>query len=107
MSGTVVASIAVCVGIKRYTIVVPTFQRPRLPITVTAYFPTWVELSVMAGSFATFALLYMLFTRIFPIVSLWEIREGREEAPDEVAGRIRGYFPATSPPPTTQKGRSA
>jgi len=37
------------------------------------YWPSWVEWSLMAGCFAAFALLYMGFTKLFPIISLWEI----------------------------------
>ena len=35
------------------------------------------ELSIVAMTFAGFALLYILFSRIFPYVPVWEIKEGR------------------------------
>jgi hypothetical protein len=38
-------------------------------------------------------LLYVLFTKIFPIVPVWEIREGREKAVSQVEERIRSYLP--------------
>jgi molybdopterin-containing oxidoreductase family membrane subunit len=93
--GTVIASISVCIGmwIERFTIVVPTLESPRLYDPATEYVPTWVELSLFAGAVSTFILLYMLFTKLFPIIALWEIREGREEAADVAATRIREYFP--------------
>jgi len=47
-----------------------------------------------AGCTATFVLLYMLFTKLFPIVSIWEMREGRESALHEVVARVRSYLPA-------------
>jgi hypothetical protein len=31
-----------------------------------------------------FALLYVLFSKIFPIISIWEVREGEEIAAREV-----------------------
>jgi hypothetical protein len=34
-----------------------------------------------------------MFTRFFPIVSIWEIWEGREKALPEVVTRIRSYMP--------------
>jgi len=29
-----------------------------------------------AAQFATFAMLYILFAKLFPLVSIWEIKEG-------------------------------
>jgi Ni/Fe-hydrogenase subunit HybB-like protein len=52
------------------------------------YFPTWVEWSITLASLAVFMLLYVAFARIFPIVSIWEVREGEHElvpAADESA----------------------
>jgi molybdopterin-containing oxidoreductase family membrane subunit len=40
------------------------------------YSPTWVEIAITAGTVAYFVLLYMVFTKLFPIVSLWELKEG-------------------------------
>jgi len=34
----------------------------------------------------------MIFTKIFPIVSIWEVREGREKSVAEVQERIRTYL---------------
>jgi hypothetical protein len=47
----------------------------------------------MAGCFAAFILLYTLFTKLFPMVSIWEIREGREVAVRETVERIETYLP--------------
>jgi len=73
--GTVVASISVNIGmwLERFTIVVPSLSNPRAPIHGFAYTPSWVEWSLMAGCFAAFSLLYMGFTKLFPIVSIWEL----------------------------------
>jgi molybdopterin-containing oxidoreductase family membrane subunit len=79
--------------LERFTIVVPTLINPRLPVDAAVYRPSWVEISVMAGCFAAFVLLYALFTKLFPIVSVWEIREGRAKAIPEVEERIRSYMP--------------
>ena len=96
VKGTVVASVTVTIGmwLERWTIVVPSLSNPRLPGAETHYFPTWVEWSIFAASAATFALLYMGFTKLFPIVSIWEIREGRAEAVNEVVERVRSYLPS-------------
>lgn len=94
--GCVIASIPVCVGmwLERYNIVIPTLVRPRLPYATASYTPSWVEVGLFVGCVGGFILLYALFTRLFPIVSLWEVREGQEHAPHEVAERVATYFPA-------------
>ncbi len=100
VAGTVVASLSVLVGmwLERYTIVVPTLSQPRVPSDQVFYFPTWVEIGITLGFGATFLLLYMLFTRFFPIVSIWEVREGREQALTEVTARVRSYIPGEVAP---------
>ncbi|OGL00019.1 MAG: hypothetical protein A3J45_10655 [Candidatus Rokubacteria bacterium RIFCSPHIGHO2_02_FULL_69_13] len=57
------------------------------------YFPSWVELSIMAATFSGFILVYMVATKFFPIISLWEIQEGREESIREVSERVASYLP--------------
>ncbi len=95
VTGTVIASVSVTIGmwLERYTIVVPTLSHPRLPYEAKYYFPTWVEWSVTAGCFALFIMLYMFFTKIFPIVSIWEVQEGRERSFGEVRERLKTYLP--------------
>jgi molybdopterin-containing oxidoreductase family membrane subunit len=66
--------------LKRYVIVVPTLASPfmpviRLPGQPSSYVPTWVEWSITAGAFSGFCLLYLVFAKIFPIVSIWEVTE--------------------------------
>jgi Ni/Fe-hydrogenase subunit HybB-like protein len=79
VTGTVVASISVNIGmwLERFTIVVPSLSNPRAPVHTFIYSPSWVEWSLMAGCFAAFTLLYMGFTKLFPIVSIWELDEQR------------------------------
>jgi molybdopterin-containing oxidoreductase family membrane subunit len=95
--GTLIASISVIIGmwLERYVIVVPTLTNPRLPNEAVRYFPTWVEWSVFAGCLAFFVLLYMIFTKLFPIVSIWEVREGRKKSMAEVQKRIKTYLPGS------------
>ncbi|HLE36234.1 MAG TPA: NrfD/PsrC family molybdoenzyme membrane anchor subunit [Candidatus Acidoferrales bacterium] len=97
VTGTVIASISVNIGmwLERFTIVVPTLSQPRLPWAKSAYSATWVEIGMTLGFGATFIFLYMLFTKFFPIVSIWEVQEGREQAVPEVVARVRSYLPGT------------
>ena len=93
--GTSVASAFVVLGmwLERYTIVVPTSLQPRITMASTHYLPSWVELSIMAATFSGFILVYMVATKFFPIISLWEIQEGREESIREVSTRVASYLP--------------
>jgi len=93
--GTVVASISIILGmwLERFVIIVPTLTRQRLPVEQAFYIPTWVEWSILTGCISLFMLLYTLFTKVFPIVPIWEIREGREKAVTVVSERIKSYLP--------------
>ena len=88
--GIVVASVSVCIGmwLERFTIVVPTLVNPRLPWARGSYTPSWVEVSLFAAFIAGFILLYAIFVKLFPIISIWEVREGREQGVAEVAERL-------------------
>ncbi len=87
IAGTLVASVAVNIGmwLERFTIVVPSLSNPRSPIHTFVYVPSWVEWSLMAGCFAAFTLLYMGFTKLFPIVAIWELEQVEARAPSHGA----------------------
>lgn len=95
ITGCVISSVAIIIGmwLERFTIVVPTLINPRLPYAPGQYYPTWVEWSITAGCFAFFILLYMAFTKIFPIISIWEIEEGRRVSVSETSERVKTYLP--------------
>ena len=94
--GTVIASISIVLGmwLERFVIIVPTLTRQRMPVEGAFYIPTWVEWSILAGCLSFFSLLYALFTKYFPIVPIWEVREGREKSIAQVEERIRSYLPS-------------
>jgi molybdopterin-containing oxidoreductase family membrane subunit len=93
--GTSITSVFVVVGmwLERFNIVVPTSLHPRIEMPALGYFPSWVELSIMSATFSGFVLVYMVATKFFPIISLWEIKEGREESVEEVSRRVASYLP--------------
>jgi molybdopterin-containing oxidoreductase family membrane subunit len=97
VAGCVVASVAVVIGmwLERFNIVVPTSLHPRIEMGSVGYGPSWVELSIMAGTFSGFVLVYMIATKFFPIISIWEIKEGRETSIEEVTERVAAYLPDT------------
>jgi hypothetical protein len=45
------------------------------PYTWGLYVPRWPEISIVFGSLAWFFLLFMVFAKIFPVVSMWEVKE--------------------------------
>ena len=80
ITGYLVASLLVDVGmwIERFNIIVPTLALPQLSYSWGSYTPTWVELSIVAGTFAGFTLVYLVFSRLFPVISIWETEEPSE-----------------------------
>jgi molybdopterin-containing oxidoreductase family membrane subunit len=76
ITGTVIASIGVVIGmwLERFLIIVPSLSHKYLPYSWGTYRPTWVELTITAGTFAAMAMLYMLFAKTVPIISIWELK---------------------------------
>jgi len=91
LAAIVTASVLINIGmwIKRYLIIVPTLETPFIPAQAAGitphYFPSLVECTITAGAFAAFLLLFTLFSRIFPILSVWETLEDADEAESKVA----------------------
>ncbi len=101
--GILVASSAVVIGmwLERLNIVVPSLANPRLDYPTGFYFPSLVEWGMFAGGIATFILGFVVFARFFPLVSIWEIQEGREHAVRETTERLAGYLPDPETPTPT------
>jgi molybdopterin-containing oxidoreductase family membrane subunit len=78
VAGTAIASVFILIGmwLERFLIIVPTLSHPRLTFNWSEYAPTWVEVTIMAGTFGYFVLLYAVFTKLFPIIAIWEYKEG-------------------------------
>jgi Ni/Fe-hydrogenase subunit HybB-like protein len=79
ITGTVIASIGVVIGmwLERFLIIVPSLSHKYLPYSWGTYRPTWVEITITAGTFAGMAMLYMLFAKTVPIISIWELKAGQ------------------------------
>jgi Ni/Fe-hydrogenase subunit HybB-like protein len=70
--------------IERMLILVPPLAHPRLTYNWSDYFPSWVELTIMAGSLSLAVLFYVLAVKFVPMISIWEEKEGR------LHGRLAG-----------------
>ena len=83
---TVAAVIAIiALWVNRYIIVIPTLETPFLPIQDVRpdwikYSPTWIEWSLTFAGVSIFAMLFMLISKIAPIVSISEMQEKDEDA---------------------------
>ncbi len=62
--------------LERYTIIVPSGSRPFLPWGIGHYSLSMVEWSIFAAWVSGFFLVFLLFTRILPMLTIWEIEEG-------------------------------
>ncbi len=94
--GLLAASIAVTIGmwLERLIIVVPSLANPRLPFATGIYIPSLTEISLLAAAASAFILGFMGFSRLFPLISIWEIKEGREDSVRLVSDRLNQYLPS-------------
>jgi molybdopterin-containing oxidoreductase family membrane subunit len=72
--------VVVAAWFKRYLIVTPIMLHPytsiqNVPPNWAVYFPTWVEMAIVAASLAGVLLIITLFSKLFPIISVWETLE--------------------------------
>ena len=77
-----IAAVCVLVGmwLERFVIVVPTLANPRLASASSSYMPTWVEIAITTATFAAMVMLYLIFSKLFPIIAVWEFKPHEEEA---------------------------
>lgn len=82
ITGCVIASLAVIVGmwLERYLIVVPSLAHKYLPYSWGTYQPQPVEILITVSTFAAMILLYVLFAKMVPIISIWELKAGEHSS---------------------------
>ncbi len=95
IKGILVSSITILIGmwLERLIIVVPSLENPRMPFPSHIYIPSLTEISLFAGALALFALGFTVFAKFFPIVSVWEVQEGRQLGTVETVDRVSSYLP--------------
>ncbi len=98
LASIVAASVLINIGmwVKRYLIIVPTLQTTYLPASAAGvtphYLPSVVELTITAGAFAAFLLLFTLFSRFFPILSIWETAEDEAEVGVRKSSPVQAHY---------------
>jgi len=67
--------------LERFLIVVPPLEHKYLPFDWGRYRPTWVEITISVGTAAGMVLLYVLFAKFVPLISIWELKGGQHTSP--------------------------
>jgi molybdopterin-containing oxidoreductase family membrane subunit len=75
---TVIASAFVLFGmwLERWNILMPTMTHARL-IPYTTYFPTVTEIAITISTFGILTLIFVIFYKFFPSITIWEVEAGR------------------------------
>jgi len=76
ITGCVIASIGIVIGmwLERFLIIVPGLGAKNLPYSFGTYMPQPVEITITVATFAAMCLLYVLFAKFVPIISIWELK---------------------------------
>ena len=72
-----VISLLINVGMwfERFVIITTGLSHEYEPAAWGYYTPSWVELTILAASFAWFLMLFMIFLRLFPVIAIQEVKE--------------------------------
>ncbi len=73
---TFIISIFINIGMwfERFVIIVTSLHRDFLPSSWAMYTPSWVEASILAGSFGLFFTFYFLFAKFLPTINMFEVK---------------------------------
>ena len=85
---TFVMSIFVNIGMwfERFVIISTTLARDYLPSSWSYYTPTWVEVGLFIGTIGLFFTLFLIFTRVAPVVAIAEIKSILKDGGDQYVG---------------------
>jgi Ni/Fe-hydrogenase subunit HybB-like protein len=83
ITGCVIASFGVVIGmwLERFLIIVPSLGNKFLPYSFGHYKPQPVEIMLMISTFCAMVLLYVIFAKLIPIISIWELKAGEHHVP--------------------------
>ncbi len=98
-------SIVVNIGMwfERFVIIATTLARDYLPSSWSYYRPTWVEISIFSGTIGLFFFLFMIFTRVAPVVAIAEVKAILKVAGDQYIGPKARKEAQTVAPMVTEK----
>ncbi len=72
---TITIFINIGMWFERFVIIVTSLAKEYEPWQWRPYMPSWVEMAILAGSFAWFFMWFLLFLRVLPGVSVAELKE--------------------------------
>jgi len=83
IGGCFIASVTVLVGmwLERFLIIVPSLSHKQLAYSWGSYRPRPVEIVITTATFAAMGLLYVLFAKAVPMISVWELKVGVRARP--------------------------
>jgi Ni/Fe-hydrogenase subunit HybB-like protein len=98
IAGCFAASVTVLVGmwLERFLIIVPSLSHKQLAYSWGSYRPRPVELVITTATFAAMGLLYVLFSKAVPIISVWELKVGTHLHPHASAASAAAAAPERS-----------
>lgn len=78
-------SIIINIGMwfERFVIIATTLARDYLPSSWSYYVPSWTEIGLYVGSFGLFFTLFLLFTRVAPVIAIAEVKSILKTAGDQ------------------------
>jgi len=78
IAGCVVASFGVVLGmwLERFLIIVPALSHKYLAYSWGSYRPRTPEILLLIATFGAMCLFYVLFSKVVPIISIWEMKIG-------------------------------
>ena len=81
-------SIFVNIGMwfERFVIIATTLARDYLPSSWSYYTPTWVEIGLFIGTLGLFFTLYLIFSRVAPVIAIAEVKSILKSAGDQYSG---------------------
>ena len=73
---TFIISIFVNIGMwfERFVIIVTSLHRDYLPSSWVMYSPTFIEVGIFVGTIGLFFVLFLTFSRLFPVIALAELK---------------------------------
>jgi molybdopterin-containing oxidoreductase family membrane subunit len=76
-----IAAVLINVGMwfERFNIIVTSLHQDFIPSNWAMYYPTWVDLSLLAGTICFFGTLFLLFLKFLPAVAVSEVKELNHE----------------------------
>lgn len=85
---TFLLSIVVNIGMwfERFVIIATTLARDYLPSSWSLYTPSWVEIGIYLFTFGLFFTLFLIFTRVAPVIAVAEVKSILKTAGDQYIG---------------------